>query len=466
MAKCGITNISGGGGIGSDELSVTKEYVLSGKTYVGADTNDEIGTGTMANNGTTANQSFNASGSFLVKKGYHAQDFSVIANSLASQTSGTAISSQIINGQTAWVNGSKFTGTLSVNSILSFSAAAYSTTQILLQWQNPYAATGRPLSGVFINYSTGGYPGTGGTRIYTGYGSNSTPGGISQAIVTMPSIGTTYYFSATNYASATPADLWGTTLNAVAATTSRGQQAFTSSTIFTIPAGVRSIDLFCVGGGSGGGSGDGISPANAGGGGAAGYTTTQKAISVTPGQQINIIIGAGGAGGDWINGSGVSNAGGLSKVTINGQDYCIANGGAGTYSSGGKGGTGGGGAGKMVSGSGSQSAGNGGSNGSDGFEGYGYPGIGQKTTTRAFGESSNTLYAGGGGGGGNGQRDNSWRGFGGAGGGGNGSDAMGNAGSSGGAGTGSGGGGGYQYGSKPGGGYYGGSGICLIRWGY
>jgi hypothetical protein len=47
MAKCGITNIGGGGGIGSDELSATKKQVLKGKTYVGADTNDEIGIGEL-----------------------------------------------------------------------------------------------------------------------------------------------------------------------------------------------------------------------------------------------------------------------------------------------------------------------------------------------------------------------------------------------------------------------------------
>lgn len=47
MAKCGITNIGGGGGIGSDELTATKKQVLKGKTYVGADTNDEIGIGEL-----------------------------------------------------------------------------------------------------------------------------------------------------------------------------------------------------------------------------------------------------------------------------------------------------------------------------------------------------------------------------------------------------------------------------------
>jgi len=112
MAKCGGTNIGGGGGIDSDEISAAKDNVISGKTYVGADTNDEIGTGTMANNGATENQNLNAGSSFLVKKGYHAQDFSVGANSLASQTSGTASAGHMLSGQTAWINGNKITGTI------------------------------------------------------------------------------------------------------------------------------------------------------------------------------------------------------------------------------------------------------------------------------------------------------------------------------------------------------------------
>lgn len=112
MAKCGVTNIGGGGGIGSDEVSAAKENVLSGKTYVGVDTGDEIGTGTMANNGINENKSLNAGSSFLVKKGYHAQDFSVGANSLASQTGGTASAVHILSGKSAWVNGNKVTGSI------------------------------------------------------------------------------------------------------------------------------------------------------------------------------------------------------------------------------------------------------------------------------------------------------------------------------------------------------------------
>ena len=114
MAKYGVTKIAGGGGIGSDEVSVTKEYVLNGKPYVGSDTDDEIGIGKMVNNGTTANQSLNAGNSINIKKGYHAQDFTVTANSLASQTSATALTNEIIGGKTAWVNGKKITGTIPI----------------------------------------------------------------------------------------------------------------------------------------------------------------------------------------------------------------------------------------------------------------------------------------------------------------------------------------------------------------
>lgn len=112
MAKCGITNIGGGGGIGSDELTATKDYVLNGLEYVGADTDDEKGVGVMINNGTTANQNLNAGGSFLVKGGYHAQPFTVNANSLESQTPGNTTSDKVLNGFKYWSNGVQGTGTM------------------------------------------------------------------------------------------------------------------------------------------------------------------------------------------------------------------------------------------------------------------------------------------------------------------------------------------------------------------
>jgi hypothetical protein len=81
---------------------------------------------------------------------------------------------------------------------------------------------------------------------------------------------------------------------------------FTSNTTYTVPAGFTKIDVFAVGGG-GGGSGDCNKCGGSGRGGAGGavvYTT----ITVSPGQNIPVTIGAGGAGG--AGHSCIGNAGG------------------------------------------------------------------------------------------------------------------------------------------------------------
>jgi len=137
-------------------------------------------------------------------------------------------------------------------------------------------------------------------------------------------------------------------------------------------------DVFLVGGGGGGGKGDSTLGRGCGGGG--GYTMTSQVDSVQAGVEYIIEIGGGGAAN--------SDGGSTSAFNI------VAEGGkkGGTGgTSGGAGGSGGGGCG-----------GNGGSDGSDGFSGtYHSPepgGNGQGTTTREFGESDGTLYAGGGGG--------------------------------------------------------------------
>ena len=404
MAKCGVTNVSGGGGIGSDEVSVTKEYVLDGKTYVGADTDDEIGTGKMANNGTTANQSLNAGGSFYIKKGYHAQDFTVIANSLASQTSGTAVPSHVLNGETYWTNGNKVTGTMNVQSILSFSCAPYSFSQIIFTWQNPSYG---PFSGVIIVGKTGGYPANinDGTRFYKGFGNNTYPYGVSNAVVGGFGVNVTYYFRAFSYSTINGAE-WLSGLTSVTNTTiQQVTQVITSSTTWTVPSGINQVQVFLVGGGGGGGWNYMRGGEHSGYGGGSGYTTTQT-VSVTPGQQIPIVIGAGGRGrlkegGD--DGSNTSFGSVLAKGGNRGSWFIASD-----YSNGGSGGGSGGI--RYENWRRGQNGGNGGSDGSNGYPsffvdpdgssgGTGEGGKGQGTTTRAFGESWNTLYAGGGGGG-------------------------------------------------------------------
>lgn len=151
---------------------------------------------------------------------------------------------------------------------------------------------------------------------------------------------------------------------------------------FTSLGNASSIDVFCVGGGGGGGKdGSGSNGLGSGGG---GYTKTAKGISVSTGTNYAITVGSGGAmnssgGGGTTSAFGVSAAGGQT----------------GTALAGGNGGSGGGGF----------AEGTGGSNGGNGAAGTESTGIsgraggqGQGSTTREFGESSGTLYAGGGGG--------------------------------------------------------------------
>ena len=80
--------------------------VLAGKTFSNS---SGVGlVGTMANNG-TLNASLNAGQSYTVPAGYTTGG-KINANSLASQTVGTATANNLSNGVTAWVNGQKITG--------------------------------------------------------------------------------------------------------------------------------------------------------------------------------------------------------------------------------------------------------------------------------------------------------------------------------------------------------------------
>lgn len=135
-----------------------------------------------------------------------------------------------------------------------------------------------------------------------------------------------------------------------------------------------SIDVFLLGGG-GGTYENGSSAASGGGGG--GYTRTGSSISISTGTTYTITVGAGGASG--ANG-GTTSAFGLS-----------ASGGKGVSGStnGGDGGSGGA---AYYAASGGSDGGNGGKAGNDNGKG----GTGQGSTTREFGETSGTLYAGGG----------------------------------------------------------------------
>ena len=373
----------------------------------------------------------------------------------------TATLDHVLAGETAVTSDSNDepgTGRMKVNSLLSFNVAAYSGRRVLAKWQNPAAAPGKPYSGVYIRYSTSGYPGkAGGMQIYKGAGNNTASGAWSQQYLDMPNLNETYYFSTYPYVTCSAGELTGEVINAIVRTAGSSIATITNTKNYTIPEGYTMADIFCVGGGGGGGGGYWFTKEqyqNGGGGGAGGYTATASNIGVAAGQILSCSIGGGGRGNSSLRGTG--GTGGTTSVSRDGVVLCTANGGNGGY------------------GANSGNGGKGGSNGGDG--GYndmdsrpiiragdnGYSdgrGTGsQGRTTRAWGEPSGTLYAGGGGGGG---VSKSNPGAGGAGGGGAGGMNDGNPGSAN-TGGGGGGGGGTVYGTGVGGGT-GGSGVILIR---
>lgn len=380
----------GASGAGSDDCTATANDVIKGKTAIVSGSDDEPVVGTLA-------------------------------------LSGNATAAFVYTGKTFYSTDpkTKLTGTMTVNSILSFSAQAYSGRQILLKWQNPYAATGRPFTGVNIAYSTGGYPPDGGgTWLWMGCGNNTASGGWSQVLVTLPNLNTTYYFNANAYVNTSNGTLWGPHLHATATTSGVIIKTFTASTSYTIPSGFSKMDLFVAGAGSSGSSSK--YRTNGGSGGGGGYTKTVKGITISSGEVLNIAIGSGGSGttgtistSPWSN--FIGNAGGISSVTRNGTTLILAAGGTNNKSTNnttvsmdeyGKNGGSGGGGGSSIQdnddGKHGRMYGNaGGSDGSDGkpsrhwssdSTAIGRAGSGQGTTTKAFGESTGALYGSGGGG--------------------------------------------------------------------
>lgn len=90
----------------------------------------------------------------------------------------------------------------------------------------------------------------------------------------------------------------------------RGHQEYTAAGTytFTVPDNVYVIEDTVVAGGGGGGAANGSTNAGTGGGGG-GYSW--GVFNVTPGQEITVVVGAGGAGG---TGAGNGTAGGSSSV--------------------------------------------------------------------------------------------------------------------------------------------------------
>lgn len=254
-------------------------------------------------------------------------------------------------------------------------------------------------------------------------------------------------------------------------------QDFTSSTTWTVPAGVTSIDILAVGGGGGGGGG------RAGGGGGGGQVAVCTGIPVTGGQTLTVTVGAGGTAGAGVDANFGSNGdpGSASSADYQGASVCEAGFGAGgqaaTSTEGGLGGATGlfaypGGAGKALSAAPRKLRGGGGAGAAQaGFDGNapspneGAGGEGSSPSSFASGLFSDvtTKYGAGGGGGGGGvtASGGATGGTGGVGGGGAGWGTSG-PGASGAANSGGGGGGGSNYSTLGGG--DGGSGLVAVRY--
>ena len=95
------TSLIDGDAIASEVLSGKKFFVDS---YTAK-------TGSMPNNGTVT-KALNCGESYTIPKGYHSGSGKVSANSLASQTEADAVASNLLSGKTAYVTGSKITGSM------------------------------------------------------------------------------------------------------------------------------------------------------------------------------------------------------------------------------------------------------------------------------------------------------------------------------------------------------------------
>lgn len=109
----GIVLQNGGGGGASDELTAAAANVLAGRTYVGADTEDEAGAGTMPDNG-AMQRVLRAGENISIPKGYHNGSGTVRAAPLAEQTPGNATAGDILRGKTAWSNGGRVDGSIPI----------------------------------------------------------------------------------------------------------------------------------------------------------------------------------------------------------------------------------------------------------------------------------------------------------------------------------------------------------------
>jgi hypothetical protein len=135
------------------------------------------------------------------------------------------------------------------------------------------------------------------------------------------------------------------------------QELFTASTTWTVPQGVTSVSVVCVGGG-GGAAGTG---SNYGGGGGGGGGLAYGTFLTVPGQNYSVVVGQGGLGTNRLT---IGNAGGQSSFALSGTvPQLIAGGGNGGQTGTGNNNNGGGAGGTFSTGNPTQGGGTGGRGG-------------------------------------------------------------------------------------------------------
>ena len=91
--------------------TATERDIIKGKS---AWSGDELVIGTMPKI-TSQVITLNAGDTYIIPEGYHDGNTQIVVNNLGDQTEGTATSKEILEGQTAWVNGKLITGTMKIH---------------------------------------------------------------------------------------------------------------------------------------------------------------------------------------------------------------------------------------------------------------------------------------------------------------------------------------------------------------
>lgn len=463
----------------------TYDLVVSFSATVTVTTNPSVTVTLKNTSGTTVQYSANATAAGVATITVKRKGGYIISSTAA--TSNTVSSTNSVTSVTASNSGGKYTAIfVKVSNCTSIVAGQYNSNTAYVYWN---LASTTYYTGMRVQYKIGGYPSSvsDGTNIGHGTGSarNINASNLNRLSFQTGalSIGTTYYFTGWPFVRINNVDYYGTSRTSYVTmkTTAFTGKIFTSSTTWTIPDGVRSLSVCCVGGGGGGGVGM-VSANMSGCGGGGGYVA-YASYNVIPGQVATISIGHGGAAQasnyserqSYPYAGKIGGSGGATTFAMSGQTTLSGNGGEGggvAYATafqprGGNGGSGGGAGAFTTTDSDfnypSTNAGAGGTNGSAGGSTSNkfYTCSGGAGQGGANGTSFNGVAYSGGGGGGRG-------GAGGSGGGGAGGNKINSAAGSGTGGTGGGGGGAFAMTGSSASSFWvdsgaGGTGVCIVN---